>query len=186
MMTLTGRALDAHARAQSEFGHVLDNVTPDMLERSTPCRDWMVRDLIVHVAGGNHRVANHDLAPVATLDELVVAYRASALDAQRTFDEPGALERTFDVPFGAVPGAVYIQLRTIDVLTHAWDLAVATDQGTDIEPELADAMLEVSRGLVRPDLRGVGRPFDDEQPAGRDRTAADRLAAFLGRPLVGA
>src|SRR5690242_6534732 len=99
MTTLIDRALDAHRRAQFEFERVLDNVTPDMLERSTPCREWMVRDLIVHVAGGNHRVANHDLAPVTTIDELVVAHRASALDAQRTFEEPGALERTFDVPF---------------------------------------------------------------------------------------
>lgn len=181
MITLTGRELDAHRRAQSEFGRVLDTVTPDMLERSTPCREWTVRDLIVHVAGGNGRVAGNDLVATSTLDDLVAGYRASARDAQRAFEEPGALERIFDVPFGAVPGAVFIQLRTVDVLTHGWDLAVATDQRTDLDPELAAAMLEVSRRLVRPDLRGDGKPFRDEQPSGPDHTAADRLAAFLGR-----
>ena len=97
--------------------------------------------------------------------------------------QPGALERIFDVPFGAVPGSVFIQLRTVDVLTHAWDLAVATDQRTDLDPELAETMLEVSRRLVRPDLRGAGQPFHDEQPSRPDHTAADRLAAFLGRAV---
>src|SRR5690349_14281848 len=108
MITLAGRELDAHRRAQPEFARVLDNVPRDALEGTTPCRDWTVRDLIVHVVGGNRRVAGHELVPTSTLDELVAEHCASASDAQRAFEEPGALERTFDVPFGAVPGSVFI------------------------------------------------------------------------------
>jgi uncharacterized protein (TIGR03086 family) len=75
-------------------------------------------------------------------------------------------------------------LRTSDLLTHAWDLAIATGRPTDLDPELAEYVLAFSKQMMsRPGLRGVGRPFGDEQPCDDERPATDRLAAFLGREL---
>jgi len=74
-----------------------------------------------------------------------------------------------------------IGIRTTDVLTHAWDLAAATGQSTDLDPEVATKMLAVARKVVQPAFRGPGRPFGAEQPCSPDRPPADRLAAFLGR-----
>jgi uncharacterized protein (TIGR03086 family) len=69
------------------------------------------------------------------------------------------------------------------VLTHAWDLAAATDQPTDLDPELAAEQLVAVRASVGPDFRGPGKPFGDEQPCSSGRAPADQLAAFLGRKV---
>lgn len=99
------------------------------------------------------------------------------------FAAPDGLTRTFEVPIGTLPGSVFIQLRTTDALVHAWDLARASGQPTDLDPGLAEEMLVVSRRLMRPELRGPGRPFGEEQPCADDASPVDRLAAFLGRPV---
>lgn len=72
----------------------------------------------------------------------------------------------------------------MNLLAHAWDLAIATGQPTNLDPELADYVLAFSKQMTsRPVLRGDGRRFGAEQPCGDERPAADRVAAFLGREL---
>jgi len=113
------------------------------------------------------------------MDPLVAHQRA-----QETFAEPQALTRTYQLPIGELPGTAFIELRTSDLLTHAWDLAIATGQPTDLDPELAEYVLAFSKQMMsRPGLRGDGRPFGEEQPCDDERPAADRVAAFLGRAL---
>jgi uncharacterized protein (TIGR03086 family) len=190
-MNVATREIVGHQRAQEAFASVLANVGTAQLDHPTPCPQWTVRDLISHVIAGNRRVAgaaaDAEAAGVAPppLDAaaLVDAHAASAAAAQSVFAAPDGLSRTFDVPFGRVPGTVCIGLRTADALTHAWDLARATGQPTDLDAELAADMLEFSHRLIRSDLRGPGRPFGPEQACPGDRPAADRLAAFLGRPV---
>ena len=114
------------------------------------------------------------------MDPLVAHQRAQA-----TFAEPEALTRTYQLPIGEVPGGAFIGLRTADLFAHAWDLATATGQPTDLDPELAEYVLAFSKQMMsRPGLRGDGRPFAEEQPCGDERPEADRVAAFLGRDLA--
>src|SRR5260370_1365174 len=94
---------------------------------------------------------------------------------------PDGLSRSFQLPFGTLPGAAFIGLRTTDVLTHAWDLAQATGQSTDLDPELAAEALEASQERISPAFRGPGRPFGEQQPCPEGRSKADELAAFLRR-----
>jgi uncharacterized protein (TIGR03086 family) len=181
--TFNGQELVAHRRAQGAFADVLHNVKTDQLGDQTPCSDWTVRDLAHHVIAGNRRVAGTGGDLAVDLDALVAAHDESAAAAQTAFAAPDGLTRIVHVPFGDVPGVVFIGLRTTDVITHAWDLARATHQPTDLEPDLAGVMLEWSRQAVRVDLRGPGGPFGAEQPCPDNACNADRLAAFLGRPL---
>lgn len=90
---------------------------------------------------------------------------------------------TFNLPFGELPGQLFIGIRTTDVLTHAWDLAAANGQSTDIDPELAVEQLGIARAVVGPQFRGPGKPFGDEQLCSSERSPADQLAAFLGRKV---
>ena len=177
--------LDAHQRAQDAFAHVLSGVTDDQLDAPTPCTEWRVRDLIGHVVAGNERIATGTVShPLGDQDvgALVALHAASAAEAHATFVAPDGLTRTFELPFGAVPGSRMIGMRATDVLTHAWDLARATGQPTaGIDEELASGLLAASREAVRPEFRGPGRPFGDEQPCEPGASASDRLAAFLGR-----
>ena len=89
----------------------------------------------------------------------------------------------FTHPIGQIPGQIYIGLRTTDVLTHAWDLAAATGQSTDLDPELATEQLAAVRGFVGPQFRGPGQFFAEEQPCSPERAPADHLATFLGRKV---
>jgi uncharacterized protein (TIGR03086 family) len=143
-----------------------------------------VKALIDHVIAGNQRVTER-AAQVALLHEdLGAAHRASAKAAQETFAAPEALTRTYQLPVGELPGTAFIELRTSDLLAHAWDLAIATGQPTDLDSELAEYVLAFSKQMMsRPGLRGDGRPFAEEQPCGDERPAADRVAAFRGREL---
>jgi uncharacterized protein (TIGR03086 family) len=180
-VTATLTEVEAHRRAQAAFAAVLANVKAGQLDDPTPCANWTVRDLIGHVLAGNERTAGSAPDSSPDLDGMIAANAASALAAQAVFEAPDGITRTFDVPFGTIPGALFIQLRTIDALTHAWDLAMATAQPTDLDPELAEAMLAASRQLIRPDLRGAGRPFAGEQACDPGQPPAACLAAFLGR-----
>jgi uncharacterized protein (TIGR03086 family) len=179
--------LAAHQRAQDVFSRVLANVKPHQLDAPTPCQEWSVRDLIEHVIGGNERVvirAGLRSEPPARPGGLVEAHRATAAAAQEVFAAPGGMTAMFELPIGRVPGSAFIRIRTTDALAHAWDLAKATGQSTDLDPELATRMLAASRQHMTGALRGHGKFFGDPQPCGQDRPPADQLAAFLGRPVA--
>jgi uncharacterized protein (TIGR03086 family) len=178
--------LVAHQRAQDIFASVLVNVTSDQLSLPTPCSEWDVKALIDHVVAGNQRVIERAGGQAVPLPEdLGVAYRASARAAHENFCEPGALSRAYQLPIGEIPGTAFIELRTSDLLVHAWDLAVATGQPTDLDPELAEYVLAFSKQMMsRSGLRGDGHPFAQEQPCGDEHPVADRVAAFLGREVT--
>ncbi|HLH28150.1 MAG TPA: TIGR03086 family metal-binding protein [Acidimicrobiales bacterium] len=175
-------AIEDHRLAQGAFSRVLSGVRDDQLAMPTPCTQWKVGDLVDHVVAGNRRIGGLDQSPLPDSVEAIRRdHELAARSAQSTFEAPDGMTRTFELPFGTIPGSVFIGLRTTDVLVHAWDLAAATGQPTDIEPDLSERMLAVARERVQPAFRGEGRPFGEEQPCDPDRPAADRLAAFLGR-----
>ncbi len=138
----------AHQRAQDAFAALLANVRADQLGGPTPCSEWTINDLIEHVVGGNEQVGRWAASPIeppARPDGLVAAHQAAAAVAHEIFAAPGGMSATFKLPLGEVPGQVFIGLRTTDVLTHAWDLAAATGQSTDLDPELAVERLAAAR-----------------------------------------
>jgi uncharacterized protein (TIGR03086 family) len=184
-----GRTVDplvAHQRAQDVFAGLLANVNLDQLGGPTPCSEWTVDDLIEHVIGGNEQVGpwgGSPDAPAIRPVDLMDALRASAAAAREVFAAPDGMTTMFTLPFGELPGQIFIGLRTTDVLTHAWDLAAATGQSTDLDPELATEQLAAVRAFVGPQFRGPGKPFHPEEPCSQQRAPADQLAAFLGRKV---
>jgi uncharacterized protein (TIGR03086 family) len=178
--------LVAHQRAQEAFAGVLAKVSPDRYRGPTPCSEWTIRDLIEHVIGGNERVviwAGRAEKPAARPDDIMAAHRAAAAAAQEVFAGPDGMSTMFKLPFGELPGQFFIGMRTSDVLTHAWDLAAATGQSTDLDPELAAEQLPAVRAFVGPQFRGPDKPFGAEQPCSDESPPADQLAAFLGRKV---
>jgi len=180
-------------RAFASTRSVLANVTPDQLANPTPCQSWQVRDLINHfvgVSGWSADATNTGVAPPApdtdfTAGDMVAAYDEGIARAVDAFGRPGALDKTITLPFGAIPGSVYIGIITSDAFTHGWDLARATGQPTDLDPELAAELLDGARLFIQPTFRGEDgeRPFGAEQPAPENASHADALAAFLGRKV---
>ena len=61
------------------------------------------------------------------------------------------------LPFGELPGAGFMGLATTDTLTHAWDLAKATGQNTDLAPEPAERLLAGARTTISDAVRATSR-----------------------------
>jgi uncharacterized protein (TIGR03086 family) len=109
----------------------------------------------------------------------LAAYDRSAETANRAFRVPGALEASFAVSYGPVPGSVYLEHRLIDVLIHGWDLAVATGQDARLDAGLVAACL----GVVEPQaaaLAGSGA-YGTQVAVAADAGAQTTLLALLGR-----
>jgi len=181
-------SLDRFDRAVAAAAHVFAGVRPQQHGDPTPCTEWNVHDLMNHVVGGNRQFVsmmsgggmldrNQDFLG----DDPTGAFRASAAELRALFAVPGALAKPTWTPFGEQPAAVLVEMRVTEMLTHGWDLATATGQSTDLDPELAESCRE---GFVRMRASGRGKGmFHDEQPVPEGATAADRLAAAAGRKV---
>ncbi len=179
------------AQAIAASRTVLAGVQAGQLQDPTPCASWNVSDLINHMVGGMRFFtagvtgqAPPESTEVATAD-YVAAYDEAAAAALAAFGADGVLGSTIKMPFGEMPGAAVMGLATTDTFTHAWDLAKATGQDTDLDPELAEALLAQSQQMIQPAFRGEDgeAPFMVEQECPDGASAADRLAAFLGRTV---
>lgn len=180
-------------QAQNVAREVLANVSPDQLDNDTPCANWKVSNLIDHLVGAQHwaRCAMQGVPMTETGDgssagDFTATFDAAATATSASFAEEGALTKMVNPGFGDMPGAALMGLATTDTLTHAWDLAKATGQNTDLAPELATALLAQARQMIQPGFRSEdGAIFGPEQTAPEGASAADQLAAFLGRTVAG-
>ncbi|MFT4038211.1 MAG: TIGR03086 family metal-binding protein [Thermomicrobiales bacterium] len=170
---------------------VIANITPEQMNLPTVNDDWDVRELINHLVRGNLWAVQNlatggaprpdgdfigDVSPAQAFSE-------SANDMIKAFHAPGALGVMVTMPFGEMPGAALAMFRTGDLVGHAWDLAQATGQDTNIAPQLSEQVLAMS--MER--LAGRDRaqtPFKEAVTVSETAHAADRLAGFLGKPVT--
>ncbi len=113
----------------------------------TPCTDWNVRALVNHVVG-------EDRWTKPLVDGSTIAEVGDAFDGDLLGDDPKILaaaaadeaitavaERLpaggkVHLSYGEEDIEEYISQHVADHLSHAWDLAVATGQKRDLDPEL--------------------------------------------------
>ncbi|MEV4142430.1 TIGR03086 family metal-binding protein [Amycolatopsis sp. NPDC049691] len=156
----------------------------------TACADWDVRAVVNHLAHGNAKVAFWaGMGPPAPEGDYlgaapVPAFTASVAAARSVLATPGLFYRQVTTPLGEVPGVFLVHMRVNEYLVHGWDIADATGASTDLLPELATRALEQWRARFGSTPRQPGGPFGPEVDAPEGATAADRLAAFLGRKAV--
>jgi uncharacterized protein (TIGR03086 family) len=178
--------LNDYDRAAAAASAIIGNITPAQFTDPTPCDKWTVRDVINHMTFGNLMAVAmlaDDEPPDRAADHLgsdpSAAFSRSVSAARAALSAPGALSKVVRTPLGEQPGAFVVHMRINELIVHSWDLARATGQPTDIEPDLAEAALAQWRARLT--TRPPDGPFAPEQPAPPNATAADRLAAFLGR-----
>lgn len=183
------------AHVQTDVAAVLDALTvvvdnlPTDLDGPSGCGDWTVRALLNHIVFENlaHTAltAGSEMpGPDAVTDHLgadpAAAFHASAALARAALTDPALLTRTFG-PTEA-PGSFVAQMLVNEQLTHGWDLARATGQSRNLAPDAAARALPAARAFYGAVPRG-GTTYADEQIVPPDATAADRLAAYLGRTV---
>jgi uncharacterized protein (TIGR03086 family) len=193
-------SLEALNRVTTATRQILGGIREDQLNLPTPCSEWDVRAILNHIHHGDLLVLawlrgeawqNDGDADYLGDDPKAAVLRGLA----ETLDEvaSGSIDRVVvtrmgDLPVSAPNGDGLIERRVGDLFVHLWDLAVATEQSTDLDPELAEnvrhhyglRIAEKPRETLKP--AAVGPPpvaAEKQYPA--DATAADRLAAYLGR-----
>ena len=171
---------------------VLAGVKADQLSASTPCASWKVSDLVNHIVGGQYwfasvakgEAASEDSPPDFSTGDFKSSFGQGAASSVAAFAAEGAMDKTMTLPWGPMKGSDFMGLASLDTFTHAWDLARATGQSTDLNPELAAGLMVGARAGIAPEFRGAeGAPFGPEQKAPAGASKADELAAFLGRTV---
>jgi uncharacterized protein (TIGR03086 family) len=176
-------------------GHLLENLSevsgPD-LGRPTPCGEWDLRTLLLHVADSADGLSGlaatgelvlpapprSDRPDAATLDAVAVAqHRTHHLLATVTASDAPGDDRAGRVAAAARGGA-------IELAVHGWDVATACGSGRRMPPGLAAAVLETATSLVDDGSRPPA--FGPSVPVPATAAPEDRLVAFLGRhPVAG-
>ncbi|MFC0545454.1 TIGR03086 family metal-binding protein [Kutzneria chonburiensis] len=180
--------LDDFDVAADEARRVARALTADQLGAPSKCAGWAVRDVLNHmVTGGLMAVSaiRGGPPPDRQADHLgprpVATFEAALDDLRAALSEPGVLEQVYPTPLGPQPGSFLVTMRINELIVHSWDIAAATGQETDIAPTLAANALAAWRARLGDGPRPPAMPFDDPQPVPDGATAADALAAFLGR-----
>jgi uncharacterized protein (TIGR03086 family) len=164
-------------------------VTPELLPRPTPCRDWDLRMLLRHASESlaaigegieAGRVGPHPAAEDRDLAaDPAEAFRDRAGQLLDAWTSLGHQRQAVDIAGCPLAASVMAAAAALEVAVHGWDISQACGQRQPIPRALATALLEISPVLVP----RAGRHPLFAAPVTVPETAApsDRLAAFLGR-----
>ena len=183
--------IDQLSRAIDQTSAIISRIHPDQTTLPTPCTAWDVRDLVNHVVhdvqqftamagGGRYQQQDSDVIG----DDWIGAYRDAAGSLLAAWRREGALETPVKLPWGEQPATWSIGQQITDLVVHGWDIAVATGQSTDLDPELGQLSLDWAKENLRPEFRGdeaSGKVFGPEVSVPDDAPLHDRLAGFFGR-----
>lgn len=173
------------ALLESAYGQSITNVeslTLDDLHRPTPCPEWDVQALLVHMTATSTGLVAmmRDQAPDWDKDELgedpAPVMRRALTAALAAWSQPGATE----VPSGQMPGMRLVDFAMADALAHGWDLAAALGRPLEID----DALIEMVHERWDGEPAETGRKFGVfgrrvEVPS--DAPVLDRFLGSFGR-----
>lgn len=182
--------VEMYERALRTTGKVVAGTTREQLGDSTQCPDWSVRDLLNHIIGGcitfSKGAAGEPIAFDSGIDHTagdhVATYESASQDALEAFSKPGALNKTFNLPWGDTPGSVAFHLALAEAAVHGWDLATATGQEAPIDDDIAEEIYGTTSSMMEP--KGSyprGESFGEPIDVPDDAPAPDRMLAYLGR-----
>jgi uncharacterized protein (TIGR03086 family) len=178
-------------RAVDQTGRIVAAVDINNLPATSPCTEWDTRQLL-----------NHTIATVEMFDRAAQAlpfdpseyerdcigsdpgasYEAKASNLRDTLSKPESLTGNWTMPFGETPGPMAISIATMEVFQHGWDVARATGQQADFDPDVTEAAFATARMMPAEMVRVPG-VFGPEQDCPDGAPAHDQLAAFLGRQV---
>jgi uncharacterized protein (TIGR03086 family) len=164
-------------------------VTPELLSRPTPCREWDLRMLLRHAceslaAFGEGIEAGHvGLDPAAEDGALLTdparAFRDRVGQLLAAWTGPEHERQVVDIAGCPLAAGVMAATAALEVAVHGWDISRACGQRQPIPRALATGLLAVAPVLVP----RAGRHPLFAAPVAVAATAgpSDLLTAFLGR-----
>jgi uncharacterized protein (TIGR03086 family) len=176
-------AADAAAR-------VVSGVSPDQLDGPTPCTDWDVRALMNHLILWTSYSLERRAHGESVADELMSTDFAASPDFARRYREqldralaawadPAAWDRKLDVMGTPTDSADVAAMNLMDMVLHAWDLAVATGQPYTLPGAAAEAVAQAVEANAELFRRYDGFAAPVAAPDGA--SALDQALAASGR-----
>jgi uncharacterized protein (TIGR03086 family) len=168
-------------------------VTAEGLQLPTPCADWSVAQVLQHAGldqivwasslSGAAMPSENPFAPSGQLNGTALAFASQALDGSVGAWTAVSTELVpTPLPQGEMAVSQAAGAAALDAAIHAWDIAVATGQGSPLSPELAQVLHPVAASIVEP-LRQYGAYAAAlTPPPGADPAAV--LLCYLGRQPV--
>jgi uncharacterized protein (TIGR03086 family) len=170
---------------------LISGVRADQLDDPTPCEEFDVRTLLGHLVATVERArvigegGDPNTIPLVTTgvadDEWSIAYRRAADATRAVWADDALLDTTVTAPWGRVPGGAAVFGYLNETLVHGWDLAVATGQPAEADPDLAGAALAVAQRAIPDTQRGGPVPFGPVVPPAEHAGPTERLANWSGR-----
>ncbi len=125
------------------FENRLSRVTPEQLHLPTPCAEWDVEALILHVINTNFQVASRADESVLGLqnqeDDLSEQWQTVKNSVIDLLSNDETAEKMTTGAFGEQSFASLVgKLLCSDTLFHTWDLARATSQDTTLDQDAID------------------------------------------------
>ena len=183
-------------RALAQVAALAAGVDDADLVLPTPCTDWAVRDLLGHlvtvhrrllrIAGGGDAVDLPLVTAVPGDDHaapLRVALARDGAAVHEAWRDDTVLTRTATVPWGTHPGTVLGLGYVRELAVHAWDLARALGRVDELDPGVAEPVVELTRRTIPAQPRGGPIPFGPPVDVPPDADPYVRLAGWLGRPV---
>ena len=174
--------LEATAGALAVLEDVVTRIGADDMDRQTPCRQYDVSSLTVHLCrsidllGAAAAALLPDADPATPVREPLIPAARAALQAWQRRGVEG------DIEFGPqpFPARVAVAILALEYLVHAWDYASALDIGIDVPDDLAQSVLDGALKAITPEGRKRAG-FDDPVDVRDDAGPMERLIAFTGR-----
>jgi uncharacterized protein (TIGR03086 family) len=174
--------LDVLRTAFAQTQEAVDGLREGDLQRPTPCTEWDVRALLVHVVAAHDGLVallhgeQADWGRDALGDDPAGAVRRSTQAALAAWAEPGAV----DTPSQQMPGMRVVDFAMADAAAHGWDLATALGRRFALD----DADVEVLSARWTEQAAETGRTYGVFGPrvdVPVDAPALDRVLGLFGR-----
>lgn len=163
-------------------------VEPTKWHARTACEEMDVLGVVEHMVAGLEQFADVGLGkpldptllPLVSAEDAARAYQGAGQRMVAVWSEPGAVDRTYSMPWGDVPGAALVNFMSIEQIAHGWDLARATTQQSPFDDKLVEIALGLAHRYDDDSIRVPGM-FAPAVAVPDEAPVFDRLAAFLGR-----
>ena len=181
-MALSERPAERHRQIAAVFTEKVRGTRN--WDAPTPVEGWTARDVLGHLTGWlpGFLAAGAGIDMVrATADDPVAAWQVHAEAVQALLDDPATSGRTLANPHtGELPLDLAIdRFYTADVFMHTWDLARATGQDDQLDPQFCAELLAGMEPLEDV-IRSSGQ-YGARVPVPDNADAQTKMLGFIGR-----
>lgn len=171
--------------------HPLIAEASSQTDKSTPCPDFTVKELLEHVVLVMRRVAAIGRGEhwSSIIEEPVDGgwgdqFKEAAHATMEAWTDPAKLHETYEVPWGEIPGAPLMLTYTAELAVHGWDLATAIGADFAVDDEHLHGPLMAAQ-FIPAEGRGTDEmPFSEVVDPGKDAPVLLKIAGWMGRQVA--